>query len=347
MAMKSRLLVLLIVIGIILGLSGCRDAALKTKTLDESALKTAKTVYDVAPLMTMRENDLIYSELKDHKDLDFYFDILKNDQYIIVKYMDNDYLLLWYYFYSYTEGMTEVSSVDKNYAADELKLNVKAKKKSITDDGCFPIGSYCRLILKLDQYISRLYVNDKPYGTYNGGYVKICDMEGLIDKDLNFLIPPIYKGIYELNTLEKSSCPTYYRVYDGHNGVLDNNYKPVLSTSYDNIYYINENKFIVGIGGKEPIDDEIAILDGKENVIKKMKGFLKAKDENNHHQCADGHIMICDPSFHESWGDGIADTDLNIILKPVYRSIFWDNGIYKVENYDGETVRFNVKGELA
>ena len=348
--MRNKVAVLFVIAGLILCLSGCKPAGQK-ETFDESRLEKAKTVHDVSYLMTNNEDELIYSECKDDKPLHFYFDMLGSEEYIKVNHKGKNYLLLWYRYYSYSDYIKEVESVEKSFRGNELQINVKAKTAEFESgvyEGCFPNGSRVRLILSLESDINIVYLSGRICSRFNGGRIKIGQKEGIVDKDLNFIVPPVYDGIYDLETFGESSCPRYYRVYkkDGGNGVLDNNYNRVLSDSYGNIYYINENKFIVGITKDEdkPELDEIAIVDGKENTVKKMQGFLNASDQIHLHT-AEEHIQICDPSYGSNWGHGIIDQDLNIIIEPVYQNIYWHNGIYRVEDYTGKTLRFYPDGK--
>ena len=344
--MRNKIAVLLILTGLILCLSGCSPSGQKELPSD-SVLQRAKTVHDVSAYMNLNEDQKIYSECKNDKALHFYFDMLNSEQYIKVNHKGKDYLLFWYVYYSYTDYVKEIVSVDKTFRGKELRIDVKDKKEDFEEvsRGCFASGSRFRMIISLDQDVDLIYLSGKPVAEFNGGKIKVGKNEGIVDKELNFLVPPIYEGIYDLETFEESNCPKYYRVYKkgSGNGVLDNNYKPVLSTSYGNVYYINENKFIVGTSNRDAKLDEIYIVDAKENILKKMPGFLCAKDQISLH-CAKDQIRICDPSYNDIWGTGIVDTDLNIIIKPVYQEIYWDKSTYKVEDYDGRTKHFDKQG---
>jgi len=348
--MRNKVAVILVIAGLILCLSGCRPAVQK-KSSDESVLENAKTVFDVSHLMKNNEDQMIYSECKDDKDLHFYFDILGSNEFIKVNHKGKDYLLLWYKYYSYIDHITETNFVTKTYRGEQLRINVDVNKEEFDSDGptgCFPTGSRIRLILSLDREINLVIMDGRPVGKFNGGQIKVGDKTGVVDKDLNFIVPPVYEGIYDLEPLGNPSCPKYYRVYKKGcgNGVLDNNYNRVLSNSYGNIYYINENKFIVGITQDEhdPALDEIAIVDRKENTIKKMQGFLDGYDET-HFYTAEEHIKICDPSYGSNWGRGIVDHDLNIIIEPIYQNIYWNDDYYKVEDYTGKTLKFDREGK--
>ena len=344
--MKNKAIIITVIIGILFlytsCLTGCRDS--HSKGIDEAKLADAKSVYDVAPLMTMSEDRLIYSECRHDKDLHFYFDILGNDQYIKVNYDGKDYVLLYYDFSSYDLVATKIKSANKIYSGQSLDVEIEIKIKDSLSIGCFPNSSKCRLILELDKDVSSVYVMGRPFTEYSGGRVFVCGKEGIVDKDLQFLVPPIYDGIYDLQTFEDSNCPMYYRVYkDGHNGVLDNHYNPVLSTSYGNIYYINENKFIVSTDFSDVDLDEIYIVDGNENIIKKTKGFL-CPDNDSRFYCADGQIKISDSSYGDMWGYGVMDQELNIIIEPVYESVYWLDNHYLIEDYDSNELYFDING---
>ena len=346
--MRNKVAVILVIAGLILCLSGCRPSGQK-KSADESALEKAKTVYDVSYLMTRTEDSPIYSECDNDKDLYFYFDLLSSEEYIKVNHKGNDYLLISYTYYSYIDFVTEIENVEKSYEGSQLKVQINFKKESFdsgTNGGCFPTGSTIRLILSLDSDVDLIYMSGHPVKKFNGCQVKICNKVGVVDKDLNFILPPIYDGIIDLETTEKSDCPKYYRYFTraGGNGVLDNNYNRVLSDVYGNIYYINENKFIVGIPNDDHALEEIAIVDRNENIIKKIPGFLCARDGINLY-AAEGQIQICDPSYGSNWGYGIVDQDLNIIIEPVYAKVYWYETYYRVEDYTGKSFKFDIEGK--
>lgn len=352
--MKNKVILFAVIIGMILCFTGCKnsrsqtgsgtDNTEQTEAVDETVLANAKSVYDLAPRMNMNEDKLLYSECRHDEDLHFYFDVLGFDEYIKVNYKGKDYALLYYDFNSYGLIATDIKSVKKSYSDQALNVEVKVKTKESPSTGCFSNQTKCRLILKLDQDVSSIFVMDRPYTEYNGGHVFICGKEGILDKDLQFLVPPVYDGIFDLPTFEESNCPMYYRVFkDGHNGVLDNNYNPVLSNNYANVYYINEDKFIVGTDNPDPTLEEIYIVDSNENIIKRTKGFLSASDDSRFY-CADGQIKFADPSYGPMWGFGVMDQDLNIIIEPVYYNIFWNDGHYMVEDHDFNKLYFDIYG---
>ena len=356
--MRNKALILPAIIGMLLILTGClsgcknslsqgdfrTNSTEQTEAVDETVLANAGSVYDLAPLMTMNEDKLLYSECRHDKDLHFYFDVLNFDEYIKVNYKGKDYALLYYDFSSYGLVVKDIKSVKKTYSGQSLNVEVNVKTKEKPIDGCFPNTTKCRLILKLDQNVSSINVMDRPFNEYSGGRVFICGKEGIVDKDLQFLVPPVYDGIFDLTTFEESNCPMYYRVFkDGNNGVLDNNYEPVLSINYGNIYYINEDKFIVGKYYSDSTQDEIYILDSNENIIKKAKGFLSSVDDSRFY-CAEGQIKFADPSCGDMWGFGVMDQELNTIIEPAYFSIYWLGTRYKIEDLEFNELYFDVSG---
>ena len=346
MAMRIKAAVLFVLAGMILCLSGCSP---KTKELTEADIENAKTVFDVTSLMIDSENAMIYSECKDDKDLYIYFDLLNTDEYIKVNHKGQDYLLLWYTYYSYTDKVTDACSVSKSFHGKELKVTVTVDKEELGEgiEGCFPTQSRVRLILKLENDVNIINVGNRLFSKFNGGRRRIFKKDCVVDQDLNFILPPIYDGIMDLEPFQANGCPTLYRFYrDQMNGVMDSNYKIILDNKYGNIYYINENKFIVGISDEDPKNDEIAIVDAKGNIIKKMKGCLKAQD-SIHLYTAEGHIQICDPSTGDIWGEGIIDTDLNVILEPIYDQIIWHRTYYKTVDLEGRKANFKADGRPA
>ena len=88
----------------------------------------------------------------------------------------------------------------------------------------------------------------------------------------------------------------------------------------------------------------IALIDRDENILKQRKGFLCADSDSNFY-CYDGQIEFADPSYGPSWGFGVMDQELNIIIEPLYYNIFWTDGHYRVENHDHEVAIFDIYGE--
>ena len=150
--MRNKVTSILLIFSLILCLSGCKPLSKKS---EEEILANAKTIQDVAPLMTNTDNEMIYSELRNAKSLYFYFDMLGNNEYIKVKHKGKNYLLAWYHYYSYNDYFKEVYTVTKTFRGEELKISVDAQIEDFTNDegigGCFPSLSRVRLILKLDK----------------------------------------------------------------------------------------------------------------------------------------------------------------------------------------------------
>lgn len=194
--MRIKAAVLFVLAGILLCLSGCTPAA---KELTESDIENAKTVFDVVSLMTNSENAMIYSECKDDKDLYFYFDLLNTDEYIKVNHKGQDYLLLWYTYYSYTDKVTDACSVSKSFHGKELKVTVTVDKEDLGEgiEGCFPTQSKVRLILKLENDVNMINVGNRLFSKFNGGRRRIFKKDCVVDENLNFILPPVYDGIMD------------------------------------------------------------------------------------------------------------------------------------------------------
>ncbi len=358
--MKNKLIVLLVISAMVLCFAGCqgkkdrdrsRDRDNDTEeNVDEKKLAEAKTVHDVSDLIELNEHGLYFSECKKDKDLYFYFSLLDFDEYIKVNYRGNDYLLVWYYYYNYGKIGTKVNSVEKKVFDGIMHIGVDLEKEEKGNDGCFPHSTGCRLILKLDEDIKDLVVEGHNYHEYDGGYVTVCNKKGILDKDLNFVVPLIYDNIFDYPISDDENGPVYYRVcIDGAGqGLLDENFNQVLSTNYSNIYYFNSDKIIAMINSENCSDNselKIVWIDGDENVIRSIPGFLHP-DDDSRFRCMDGHILISDPSYGSQWGDGVMDEDLNIIIEPKYYTIFWNGeGYYRVENFDQQEALFSSTGE--
>ena len=360
--MKNKLIALLLISAMALSFAGCqgkkghdrsRDRDNSTQeTVDEKVLAEAKTVHDVSYLIEPYDNGLRYSECKKDEDLYFYFNLLKYDEYIKVNYEGQDYLIVSYSYSSYGLTGTKITGVEKKVFDGIMHIEVDLKTETKENEGCFPNSTTCRLILKLDEDIRDVVVSDLNYQEYDGGYVTVCNKMGILDKDLNFVVPLIYDDIFDFPISDNENDPVYYRVCINGvgQGLLDENFNQVLSTSYYNLYYYNPNKYIAMIEHKNGSDEtefEIVWIDGDENVIKSVPGFLECEN-TSHFYCMDGHLLFCDPTYGPEWGKGVMDEELNIIIEPIYYNVFWlDEGHYNVENFDYETAHFSSTGEQA
>lgn len=314
---------------------------------DADVFAAAKSVFDLKDYMGFNEAKFVYSDLKDYDDLLFYFDVLKPNEYIKVNHDGKDYVLIDYSYYDYDGIIEKLNGVSVNSAGNTLTVTPDIDVKEVKNEGCFPWTSDCYFIIEVNKTShNRVFVGKQPIEEYSGGHVKICGKEGLLDKDLNFLISPIYEGIYE-ETSDNPQIPDYYRVYlEGHgNGIYDNNFNMVLSPEYMNIHWIDLDKFIVMVDNDTDVEEEkseIQMIDSKGNVLKKMYGFLKAPDDCRFY-CHEGHLLFSKRS-EGMWGEGVMDEDMNIIIEPEYYMIFWVDDCYKVEDMDHKEAQFDYDG---
>ncbi len=357
--MKNKLIALLLISAMALSFAGCqgkkdrdrsRDRDDHTQeTVDEKELAEAKTVRDVSYLIEPYDNCIFYSECKKDEDLYFYFNLLKYDEYIKVNVEGQNYLIVSYSYNAYGLTGTKIKGVEKTVFDGIMHIEVDLKTVEKETEGCFPNSTTCRLILKLDEDIRDVVISGQNYQEYDGGYVTVCDKMGILDKDLNFVVPLIYDNIFDFPISDDENDPVYYRVYikGMGQGLLDENFNQVLSIKYSNIYYFNPDKYIAMINCESSSDVseyEIVWIDGNENVIKSVPGFLESDDTSNFY-CMDGHILFCDPTYGPQWGKGVMDEELNIIIEPIYYGIFWHDGYYDVENFDQESAHFSSTGE--
>ena len=326
-------------------LASCDGKEFSTRsgyTIEESAETHGDdTIFRYADKMNQSATYRKYSELKNDEDLLFYFDLLGADEYIKVDHNKKSYVLFYFTYDSYTSVLDEVTDIKKSTSNGKLKVSVSYETSDHESFGFYPNHGVCRCILKLDDDIDELIVNDRPFTEYSGGQFKLGNKFGVVDADMNIILPPVYTGIL---VLEGRDIPLYYRVWneDG-NGILDENYNEVLSTNYSNIVYVGPDRFMVMIEK----DDEsyIEIIDADENVVKgPIEGFYGDPYSYNYY----GQQIYCVDRFSKK---GVIDSDLNIIIEPIYKDIYLYDGetedlIYGVEDFDGKCGVIDYKGEI-
>lgn len=355
----NRFLKLICSVGLCFLLTGCSinyspSADTDTKKLSTEELEliqNADTVYDIAELFTgkTKRDELQYSECDRNPPFSMYFELLGLKEYFIVDYDHEKYLLFDYAYVDYTSKMTSITGINKNYNADHLSLSVTYRTKSEPNIGCFPSISSARCILKLDQEITSLTVNNTPYTPYDGGYVHIGDLYGVADAELNIIVPIQYTLITDLDTYETDQH--YYRMTTKQGaGLMDENFQVLLQPQYDNIFFLYDNQFIVTRGvrsGTGLVGSEIGIVDSEENLL---YGYIDGFINGDEHFYRDVHQMVFGRMVGDDYLEGVIDDHLNIIIEPQYEavSVFEigreDDRFYVVENQREEFAVIDSSG---
>ena len=360
----KKILTAILILTIFTGITGChkkdtgrdkrsyeRESSGTTEEPEEDpeeiTLSNATSVYQLTDLMTERSNEVLFSELEDDDDYLFYFDILPNQEFFKVDVNGEKYLIFWYEYTSYDYKGVSIRMIDKNPVGDTINYDIYVNTEPYQSMGCFPNIKDFRMILKLEKDFPNIVVNGKSFTEYDGGKIYIGGKYGMADKDLNILVPLIYDNIFDYSFYREDLeyLPTYYRVYDAEtgNGLLDEDLNLVLSTSYYNIHYVNPDRFIAMIEDKDNWhNNRIVLIDSNENIIKEIPGFLQ-DDSTSRIYCMDGHLEIFIPD--DGLGSvGVLDEDLNYIIEPIYRYIYFDDSVYLVTDSSGKTAKFDTDG---
>ncbi len=351
--MKNKTLLICVLMGMIIVAAGCNKSRVKDVSLSDkgpatdSDYENAETVHDLAFMLGSAPDPLFYSDCKDYEDLLYYFDVIGFNQYIKVTQNGKNYILIKYDYANYGRVVERLNTIDRYPSGSSIDINLDMNLADKDNEGCFPWLSHIRLIIEDEGNYQTIVVESKTMEEYDGGLVHIGEKVGLLDGDLNFLIKPVYEGIYDADTSRIPGEPEYYRVYSAEsgNGIMDDEFNMVLSPKYSNIYFLSEDRFIVMEERETDNKAErfvIEIIDSDENVLKEMYGFLEP-DDSSRFYCHEGHILF-DYTGDDQWGKGVIDEDLNVIIEPEYRMVYWLDDYYKVENKNGQSACFDYDG---
>lgn len=351
---KSRFLVLASVCFCCL-LTGCvtttqANTKRELTQVEKDMIENARTAYDVAPLMTRTADYLKYSECAQDGGFAMYFDLLGGDEYTVVSQNGENYLLFYYSFSSYSEEMTAVTQIEQRYDGDILHLTVEKRTKASNQRGCFPTGRSARCIVKLEQDISTLYVNEKPFSVYDGGFIRVCDLTGVVDAELNIIVPIEYDMIRDYEVYDTDNR-YYYTATEHGVGLMDESYQTLLKPQYVNIIFVDDNTFVVGRGPHEDFTLEnaaIGIVDRNGNLLHDyIDGFISG-DESFHN---DVHQAVFGRMQGGQFLKGVVDDHLNVIIEPKYKavSVFSfsekNDRFYVVENLKGKFAVIDSSGK--
>lgn len=328
--MKKTFLRLMALTLITAALTGCGSASSKAnsdsddihKTEVYNALANAKTVFDIADYLTKTSNALQYSECEKNDKLMLYFGVLLpvSKKYIIVTQNDEKYILFNYTYSDYGSVISNINGMEKSYGSDNLTIRIDKSIDYVSQEGCEPLWSDVNCIVKLEQDIDKLIVDEQEYEEYSGGLLYVNGKYGVVDDNMNIIVPIKYDIIRDLDS--PGSDRKYYFCHDENgSGVLDENYDIMLQPIYSNIFFINDNKFVVmkTKGDNNSLSDyQIGIIDGNENLIHDyIDGFIDGglSFNNNAHQVVFGRMK------GEKFLKGVIDDSLNVIIEPIYNDV--------------------------
>lgn len=328
--MKKTFLRLMALTLITAALTGCGSAPSKAnsdsddihKTEVYNALANAKTVFDIADYLTKTSNALQYSECEKNDKLMLYFGVLLpvSKKYIIVTQNDEKYILFNYTYSDYGSVISNINGMEKSYGSDNLTIRIDKSIDYVSQEGCEPLWSDVNCIVKLEQDIDKLIVDEQEYEEYSGGLLYVNGKYGVVDDNMNIIVPIKYDIIRDLDS--PGSDRKYYFCHDENgSGVLDENYDIMLQPIYSNIFFINDNKFVVmkTKGDNNSLSDyQIGIIDGNENLIHDyIDGFIDGglSFNNNAHQVVFGRMK------GEKFLKGVIDDSLNVIIDPIYNDV--------------------------
>lgn len=313
-------------------------------------LERAATAYELADLLTMTADYMKYSECENDKEFSMYFDLLGRYDYVILSRGEEKYLLFEYVYAEYGVEMVSVTRVDKEYKEDGLWIHVSGETRGLGQTGCAPDYSYVHCIVKLEEDITSLYVDDRAYKPYDGGYIRVKELWGMVDEELNIVVPVKYNWIepYESVTSEES----WYTVRtDEGNGLLDENYQEVLPTCYGRIIMLDGDRFLVEKYKENGVEldwSQIGIV-GRNGAI--YQEFIEGLVDGERGYCEGELQLVFTCRRRDDHLRGVLDEELNIIIEPKYKDISVfdvqgkDDVFYVVENKRGKFAVFDSSGK--
>ena len=296
--------------------------------------RTARQVHELAQYMTATEQIMKISECPDDSSLSFYFDMLSGSDYFIVTQGDTDYLLFLYSYSDYGRVIKKIKSISKSYEGDTLMLHVDKTLKDTSYRGCKPDQSHARCILRLDNPVSNILVDGSKLSPYAGGFIRAGDRWGAVDKDLNIVLPVVYKGYYKLPTYG-DDVQVMYRIWNEEGtGLIDGEYNEILPVRYGSVLYLSPGCYVITKREDGMNSSQLGVIDGDGNLLYGYTDGMLFGDSNFQNyaqQAVYGITHSPDPPLY-----GVIDALMNIIIPPVYRNItMWseetENQFYVVE----------------
>lgn len=315
-------------------------------------INEAANAHDISAFLTKTADFMKYSECDNDSELDMYFDLLatESNKYYITEHGGERYLLFYCVYSEYGKEMTAITDISKECNANKLTVTISKEIKSIEQSGCEPDLSYTRCILRLENDITSLSVDGKDYFEYSGGYIRAADLWGVVDKDLNVIVPIQYDIIRKFDEY-RSDDIYYYMTTEKGMGLMDAEFQTVLPPIYNNIYYVNGDRFIVSKGPRDEIKHgewQIGIVDRNGELLHEyIDGYINGYESFNN----TAHQAVFSRTDGNDYFEGVIDEELNIIIKPIYKDVRdFDIGaenirFYVVENQNSEFAVFNSSGK--
>ncbi len=322
---------------------------------EQGMISSAASASDISSLLTRRVGQMRYAECEDYDPFLWHFDLLPGKEYYIVESSGEKYVLFVYLFDSYKERLVSISNVEKQYNGDSLSLTVSREMRQLSS-GCGivtppPVTNCVNCIVRLEKDISSLIVDGENFTEYDGGRVCFKERYGMLDKDLNIVVPIKYNFIYDVTAYDSGNL-YYYIGTDEGTGVMDSQYNIVLEPAYDRVRLINDDRYVVLKYGEN--DDlksktQIGIVNGNGDFIHEyIEGWLNdsADFNNKPRQEVFSH---CDDNGN--WHYGVIDSNLNIVIEPKFDFLReWQVGVHGAFVYyasleNGEQAYFDINGK--
>lgn len=135
----------------------------------------------------------VYSELKNYEKVGRLVNYLEHNEYMIIDYEGEKYMILPYYCDPEKNGgkLYEVKNIEKNYKyyeeSDSNVLKLKFTNDVVGDENYQ--GNYALCILKIDRDVAAVIVDGVEYNEFEGGKVEVAGKIGFVDKNMNIVIP--------------------------------------------------------------------------------------------------------------------------------------------------------------
>lgn len=360
-----KIVVAIVLTGLFLTLSGCSGSVQGTANNENNynkydparneQIKNAKTAFDLKQYFTLSTDNVLYNEYPGAaEDFAMYFSLIDTGSYVVVDSDNEKYILFQYEYSEYDEILASISGMKKTYKKQNncvLEVNVDYEITRNENDGCYPSISVAYCILKLEEDIDELLVDDYEYKKFDGGLIYVNQRYGVVNEDYDIIVPIEYFGIRDLETFgEETKKYIFVRNEDGV-GLMDENYNILIQPSYVNLEYVSNNKFIVqkdADGDMNTFEDyQLSMIDEDENeLFGHIDGYLVFQNtfDNPLHQIIIGRIE--DDKMYE----GVIDDQLNVIIDTIYTDVadfgISDNhGFYVVEREEGETAVIDFLGK--
>ena len=323
-----------------------------TEPKEMPVITDATSIEAYAPYMTLTANYLKYSECPDDSDLLFYFDLFHGGEYRIVTKDQTNNLLFLYSYQDYGARIDKIKSIEKSIDNGVLSLHIdKTVKKIHRSAGVAPDGpdvSYARCILKLDEPVGSIFLDGLTLSPYAGGQVYVDPFWGVVDADLNIILPVAYNGIHKLDTYG-DDVPTMYRIWnDAGTGLVDEQYQEILPVRYRSIGYVSPDRYVVTTYENGLSTCKLSIIDGSGNLI---YGTIDGRIENQNlfrtyaKQAVLAVYRDQQPALY-----GVVDEELHIILPAEYDNIYMcgedtEKQFYVVEQGEDNYAVFDTNGK--